>query len=85
MTESTKNKPVEIIRDGTLKVAIWKNKTDNGFRFSTGSVVRSYQDQNNNWQEVEYLSNGEILRGSNLLTRAYNRILILKSESKSTG
>lgn len=74
----TKNKPVDVVRDGNLKVAIWRNETPTEFRYSTGKVVRSFKDNHGNWQEAEYLSNGEILRASYLLAKAYERQLEFK-------
>ncbi len=72
MTNETKNKPVETLRDGYLKVAIWRNPTDNGYRYSTGPLQRSYKDKEGQWRETEFLSGHEILRGSRLLEKAYD-------------
>lgn len=77
MTES-KNKPVDQIRDGSLTVSIWANPSEHGLRYSV-ELSRSYLDKDEKWHTTSYLSNGEILRGSRLLTLAYDRILQLKS------
>ena len=79
MTEP-KNKPVENIRDGGLTVAIWANESEHGTRYSV-DLTRSYKDAEDKWQTTNSLSNGEILRGSRLLTLAYDRILQIKSNS----
>lgn len=80
MTQSEKNKPVKTLKDGYLKVAIWKNPTENGHRYSVGAVQRSYKDKEGKWNETDYLSNDEILRGGHLLIRAYELQLALKDE-----
>ncbi len=80
MTTQSNNKPVDTLRDGSLKIAIWKNTTEHGVRYSTGGIVRSYKDKNDQWQESRDLSNGEILKAVRLLNLAYNRIVELRSE-----
>ena len=73
MTEE-KNKPVDTLRDGSLSATIWANPAKNGgIRYSV-ELSRSYTDQNEKWQKTNYLSNGEILRGSHLLVKAHERI-----------
>ena len=74
---STKNQPVETIRDGSLSAVIWANPGKNGTRYSV-ELTRSYKDDQDQWQSTSYLSNGEILRGSRLLGLAYDRILSLR-------
>jgi hypothetical protein len=78
MTDS-KNKPVDSIRDGSLTASIWANESENGTRYSV-DLTRSYK-VDDKWHTTQYLSNGEILRGSRLLTLAYDRILQLKTNS----
>ena len=78
MTDS-KNKPVDSIRDGSLTVSIWANESENGTRYSV-DLTRSYKVEDK-WHTTQYLSNGEILRGSRLLALAYDRILQLKTNS----
>lgn len=86
MTTSSQpnNKPVAEIRDGLIKIAIFKNpvKEGDGFRYS-GKLTRSYRDAEDKWQETQYLSNSQYLRAANLLVQAYNRELELKAEDKA--
>ncbi len=79
MTDS-KNKPIDSIRDGGLTVSIWANESEHGTRYSV-ELTRSYKDAEDQWQTTHSLSNGEVLRGSRLLTLAYDRILQLKSNN----
>lgn len=80
MTTQSNNKPVDTLRDGSLKIAIWKNDTEHGVRYSTGGVVRSYKDKSDQWQETRDLSNGELLKAARLLNLAYDRIAVLRAE-----
>lgn len=82
-TSKTNNPPVDEIRDGLLTIAIWKNETEHGYRYSAGSIVRSYKDDQDQWKETGYLSNGDILKASRLLDTAYGRILELKAKDKA--
>jgi len=79
-SETSTNRPVAEIRDGTLKIAIFSNpkKDGEGVRFSH-KLTRSYRDANGNWQETAYLSGSENLRAANLMTLAYNKELELKA------
>ena len=83
MTNETKNKPAETIRDGLLKINIWANQTDKGVRHSVDAVVRGYTDQNGVWKNTNSLSNGDILKGSRLLLKAYDRIAELRAQNKA--
>ena len=80
MTTPSNTKPVDTIRDGNLKIAIWKNDTEHGVRYSTSGIVRSYKDKSDVWQETRDLSNGELLRAARLLNLAYDRTAELRSE-----
>lgn len=83
MTQSS-NKPIVSLRDGSLKVAVFANETENSVRYS-GQLVRSYRDQDGNWRDTSYLSNTEFLRAGNLLIRVYEQIQQLKAEDKDQG
>jgi len=39
---SPKNKPLGVLRDGTLKATIWENEGENGTYFTT-TFARTYQ------------------------------------------
>lgn len=80
MTTQPNNKPVDTLRDGSLKIAIWANDTEHGVRYSTSGIVRSYKDKSDQWQETRDLSNGELLKAARLLNLAYDRIAELRAE-----
>lgn len=85
MSNETKNKPVETLRDGAIKINIWGNESEHGVRYSTDELSRGYVDQNGTWKNTGSLSNGDILKGARLLQRAYDRITELRSQDKATA
>lgn len=76
-----KNKPIETLRDGRLKVAIWANQTEKGTRYSL-NLTYNYPTQDGNWRDTHYLPEREFLRGSHLLSQAHNRVREIKLENK---
>jgi hypothetical protein len=46
------NKPVYTIRHGRIKATIWANQTQRGTMYNV-TVVRSYQDEQNNWHDSQ--------------------------------
>ena len=83
MTKAT-NQPYETHRDGSLKVAIFRNESDKGIRFSA-QLDRSYTDDQGQWRTSTSLSNAELLRAARLLTLAYDRIAVLKAQVKNAA
>lgn len=79
----TANQPAATLRDGSLKVVIWANPSPKGKRYSV-ELIRSYKDEQGKWHDTSYLSNGEILRSSRLLTLAYDRIQSLRAIETAT-
>lgn len=85
MTDSNQpqnEKPVQTVRDGKLKIAIWRRQGSNGMFYSISAPTRSYQDQNNEWQETTSLSGAEILMAAKLLEEAYSCIKQLRQADK---
>lgn len=68
------NKPVITLRDGNLKIAIWKNANSKGPKYSVTSPVRIYRDEEGNWHETFSLSGTELLQAHTLLMEAYSKI-----------
>ena len=68
------NKPIITLRDGRLKIAIWKNTKSKGPKYSVTSPVRIYCDEEGNWHETSSLSGTELLQAHTLLMDAYSKI-----------
>ena len=81
------SKPAGKFRDGRLTATIWKNETSNKEtgeigHFYSVDIVRSYKDENDQWQETPSFTGADLLKVANLSTAAYNFILKLKSEDQ---
>ena len=79
------NKPKITLRDGNLKVAIWRNESAKGAFYSITPPTRGYKDGAGAWKETTSLSDTQLLQASRLLERAYDAILNLKDQDKEGG
>jgi len=75
------NRPVETLRDGALKVAIFQNEREYGTNFSL-EPGRIYTDAGGQVRESKSLSGSEPLRMSKLLDKAYDRVGEFKAQLK---
>jgi hypothetical protein len=73
MTTSN-NKPVAEVRDGNLKIALFRNEPkEEGERARySGKLTRSYRDASGQWHDTDYLSGSEFLRAARLMEKAYD-------------
>lgn len=79
------NSPVDTIRNGRLKVTIWKNSNTNGNPFFTANMVKSYKDKNDEWRETTQLTGNEISHAAALLNKAAKRVAELELEEKQAA
>ena len=76
------NKPLETLRDGPLKVSIFRNQGENG-AFYTLDPGRIYTDEKSKEvREVSSLSGSEPLRMAHLLTKGYERVGQFREQDK---
>lgn len=75
------NKPIDVLRDGALKSAIFKNEREDrtSFAIETGRI---YTDENGNVRESKSFNAHEALRMSRLIERSYDRIGEFKAQMK---
>ena len=76
------NKPIETLRDGALKLAIFKNERENGPSFAM-EAGRLYTDNQGQIRESKSLSGSEPIRMAHLLTKGYDRIGEFKKQLKA--
>ena len=76
------NKPLETLRDGALKVAIFRNRSDNGPFYSLDPGRIYTDDRTGDIKEVSSLSGSEPLRMAQLLTRGYERVAEFREQDK---
>lgn len=72
---TSNTKPVDTIRDGSLKAVIWANFGENGTFYSV-QITRTYQDEQGNYHDSDSFSNAQLLRVARLAHIAYDEILI---------
>ncbi|TWT41361.1 hypothetical protein [Botrimarina hoheduenensis] len=81
----TNNKPVQEVRDGGLRIAIFRNepKQEGDRPRYSGKLTRSYRDAQGDWHDTEYLSGTEFLRAARLMEQAYDAELAQRSADKN--
>ena len=79
-----KNKPVQEIRMGRIKVAIWENETENGSRYNV-TLSRLYKDPgDDSWKSSESLGRDDLLIAAKLLNQAHTWIFQHSKDESNT-
>ena len=68
-----KNRPVQELRIGSIKAAIWGNQTANGLMHNV-TFARVYKDAEDNWKESTSFSRDDLLEVSKLADQAHTWI-----------
>ena len=79
---TTKNQPIETIRDGAIKATIWKNPTERGTSFYSVDFSRTYK-QGETFKDSHSFSGTEPLQVARLAALAYDKIAELRSSDRS--
>ena len=82
MTSNTK--PVDEVRIGAVKAAIWRNETDNGSRFNV-TFSRSYKDSEGEWKNTHSFRRDDLLVVAKVADQAHSRIFELRREEKAAA
>ena len=72
MSKETKTRPVETLRDGSIKAAIWRNESENG-PFHGVTFARTYTDDKGERHDTDSFSGTQLLRLARLADKAYDR------------
>ncbi|MEQ9642041.1 MAG: hypothetical protein RIM84_18605 [Alphaproteobacteria bacterium] len=83
MSKQTKTRPVETLRDGAIKAAIWKNESENGAFFAV-TFARTYKDGEGNLHDTDSFSGSQLLRLARLADKAYDRTSKLTKAARAT-
>jgi hypothetical protein len=67
-----KQQPVHEVRLGSVKAAIWENKTDNGTRFNV-TVARIYKD-GEQWKSTDSFGRDDLLLLAKVIDHAHSWI-----------
>ena len=70
---SKKERPVDEVRFGRVKVVVWKNQTAKGDMLSFVPVKLYRQDGDDQWKETNNLGVGDLLPMAEALREAYRR------------
>ena len=71
MSNETKTRPVETLRDGAIKAALWKNESENGAFFAV-TFARTYKN-GEELKDTDSFSGVQLLRLARLAEKAYDR------------
>ena len=74
--------PVHTVRIGGVKVAIWKNSTQNGPMYNC-TLVRSYKNQQGEWAESQSLSRDDLLVAAKALDLAHTFIVEAETAARA--
>ena len=87
MTEpqSKKAKPVDEIRLGNVRAAIWENSNEEGKVFFSLTIDVSYADKQGNWQQKKSFSMNECLRLEKVAGQVALRIQELNQEAANAS
>jgi hypothetical protein len=80
--EQTKTRPVETLRDGAIKAAIWRNESENGDFFAV-TFARTYKDGEGELRDTDSYSGAQLLRLARLAEKAYDRAAKLTKEARA--
>ena len=78
MTSNTK--PVDEVRIGAVKAAIWRNESDNGSRFNV-TFSRIYKDSEGNWKSTSSFGRDDLLVVAKVADRAHSSILSMQESN----
>lgn len=76
------NRPIETLRDGALKLSIFRNQGDRGDFYSMVPGRIFTDEKTEKIRETSSLSGSEPLRMANLLTKGYERVAEFRAQSK---
>ena len=78
-----RNKPADVIRDGSLKATIWENDGEKG-PYHTTQLAKTYEDREGKLRDTTSFSSGDLLRISELARQAYTRTTELRREFRQS-
>lgn len=76
-------KPAAEVRDGNIKLAIWRNQSEKGAFYSV-EPSRTYTDNNNQAKSSSSFSGTDLFKLKRLCDKAYDTIQELRAQDKSS-
>ncbi len=76
-----RSKPVEEIRIGSIKAALWRNDGEQGARFNV-SFQRIYRTAEGEWRSTDSFGRDDLLILGKVADAAHTRVLQLQGEAR---
>lgn len=86
--QSPTTRPMDTVRDGSLKATIWKNEPKDGSEkgpFYSVKFTRTWRDDKGDYHDSDSFSGTELLRIARLANIAYDEVAILRAEDRQAG
>jgi hypothetical protein len=79
--KQNKVQPVEEVRIGSIKAAIWRNQTENGLRFNV-TLQRLYRTEDGKWQSTTSFGRDDLLVLMKVADATHTRLMELIGEKR---
>jgi hypothetical protein len=79
--QKSTNKPVEEVRIGSVKAAIWKYEGESGPRFNV-TFQRLYRDGENGWRSTDSFGRDDLLVLAKVADQTHGRIVALTQQQR---
>ena len=76
-----KNRPLETLRDGSLKASIWENQREDHAAHNV-QFRKGYRDQDGQYRDTDNFSSGDLLRLLRLAEQSYDRIKAIREAAR---
>lgn len=80
-SEAPKAQPVEEVRIGSVKAAIWRNETETGPRFNV-TLQRIYRTEDGKWHSTTSFGRDDLLVLVKVANEAHTRVMQLIGEQR---
>ena len=80
----TNNKPLEVLRDGNLKVTLWANQSKKSDFFINAVGAKTYESTDGTLKDTHSFTGPEMLRIGKLMDHAYDRSQALMREHRQS-
>ena len=80
-SDAPKAQPVEEVRIGSVKAAIWRNETDTGPRFNV-TLQRIYRTEDGKWHSTTSFGRDDLLTLAKVADAAHTRVMQLIGEQR---
>jgi hypothetical protein len=83
MPQTPKQKPVQSFRLGSVKAAVWANKTDEGKTFFNVTFARGYKDEKGEWHDSDSFGRDDLPLLAKVADQAHTWIFAEQAKSRA--